>query len=477
MMATWNRTKIICTIGPASSEREIQQRLLSAGMDVARLNFSHGTQAAHKEMIDQFRALAKAHNHPLAILLDLQGPRLRIGRFKGGQATLEKGRLFTLTTNEISGDETIVSTTYKSIIHDLSPGDRILLSDGKIELMVKEVTGEEVRTEVIGGGVLSDHKGMNIPNVPLGVPAVTEKDLKDIEFGVAEKVDYIAVSFVRDAGDIEQVRRLIQGAGGKMRLIAKIERRQAVDNLDDIIAVSDGVMVARGDLGVELPLEEVPMVQKEIIRKANEAGIVVITATQMLASMVGNSRPTRAEVSDVANAILDGTDAIMLSEETAVGAYPDKAVLMMSRIAEKVEGHMPVCNFEETSILKRGPGYNPSGAVAEAAAHLAAQSGARWICAFTRSGETALKVSTHRPRTPILGLTPSEQSFRLMSLYWGVEPLLVPEARELASLTETLEGELKGRALVEKGDRVVIVAGFPFGSGIHSNMLVVHRVS
>ena len=476
MERTWNRTKIICTIGPVSSDEDTLEKMLAAGMDVARLNFSHGTHEQHGVVIDRLRRLSSRKEWPLAVLLDLQGPRIRIGKFAEGKASLAKGAKFTITRRKIPGDGSVVSTSYTSIVDDVRKDDRILLSDGKIELRVLEVGGDDVLTEVITGGDLYDNKGINVPNVSLSIQTISDKDVRDIRFGVEKQVDYIAVSFVRSPDDILQARKIIKESSGNIPLIAKIERPEAVENLDEIIKVSDGIMVARGDLGVELPPEDVPLLQKKIIRKSNDAGVPVITATQMLASMVSMTRPTRAEASDVANAILDGTDAVMLSEETAAGSFPVKAILMMSRIAEKVENEMPVYR----TVRPGDPCAATEGAadaVASAVSQLAGEAGAKLICAFTRSGKTALLVSKNRPKVPILAITPNESVFRKINLYWGVEPLLAGEARDLMSRTRQLDDELKKKGKARAGDDVVLVAGYPFGAKVHSNMLLVHRVS
>jgi len=475
MERTWNRTKIICTIGPASSGGDVLEKMLAAGMDVARLNFSHGTHERHGDVIAVLRGLAEKLQCPLAVLMDLQGPRIRIGKFKDGRVRLYKGKGFTITTRDVVGDESIVSTSFAAIVKDVHAGDTILLSDGKIELAVRKVDSENVYTEVLAGGGLSDNKGMNIPNVSLSTQTITQKDIADIMFGVKMGVDYIAVSFVRSPGDIHRAREIVEGEGARIPLIAKIERPEAIENLDGIIDVSDGIMVARGDLGVELPPEDVPLHQKEIIKKANRAGVPVITATQMLMSMVGSTRPTRAEASDVANAIIDGTDAVMLSEETAAGGFPVDAVRMMSKIAEKVENRIPAYRMIGRPA-GAGVGDTAENALGETVPKLAGESGARLICAFTRSGRTALKVSRNRPRVPIVGLTPDGQTYRRMNLLWGVEPMLVEEVEGLDAMTKLLDEKLKETGKASPGDDVVIIAGFPFSRGVHSNMLLLHTV-
>jgi pyruvate kinase len=475
MERPWNRTKIVCTIGPASADAGVLDNMMAAGMDLARLNLSHGTHEDHGRVIERLREVSKSRGAPLAVLLDLQGPRIRIGRFRDGKALLEKGREFTISVREVEGTSRGVSTSYHALVKDVREGDRILLADGKIELVVKSVDGDDVRTEVLTGGMLSDNKGMNIPKVSLSTRTITEKDVEDIRFGVSRGVDYIALSFTRTAGDLREARGVVESMGASIPIIAKIERPEALDDLDAIIEASDGIMVARGDLGVELPLEDVPLVQKEIIKAANRAGIPVITATQMLASMTANPRPTRAETSDVANAILDGTDAVMLSEETAAGRFPVEAVTMMSKIADRVEGHIPVYRMAGPSAGCMEEARTPV-AVGDAVPKLADESGACLICALTRSGRTALNVSKNRPRIPILGMTTDEKTFRKMNLYWGVEPVLVEKSSDLSALTTFLNDELKKREKASPGDRIIIVAGFPFNRDVHSNMLLVHQI-
>jgi len=479
MKRTWNRTKIVCTIGPSSNDPATIERMLEAGMDVARLNFSHGTHEQHRAAVESLRRVSAKRGWPLAILLDLQGPRIRIGTFEKGEIRLAKKDRFTITTRRVQGGQSIVSTSYKGLPRDVKAGDRILLADGKVELLVEKVRGEDVRTQVVAGGALGNHKGMNIPNAAISLRTITLKDIADLKLGAAMGVDFIAVSFVRSPGDILAARRVLRRAGrGDIPVIAKIERPEAIDNLEEILAAADGVMVARGDLAVELSPEVVPLLQKRIIRRANELAKPVITATQMLYSMVSSLRPTRAEASDVANAILDGTDAVMLSEESAAGSYPVQAVHMLSRIAEEVEIHIPACDKEGSAeLLAARDGSDPAScAVADVVPLLAVESGARCVCAFTRSGATALMVAKNRPVAPILGLTPDETALRRMGLYWGVEPVLVGEADDIQAMTRMLDDLLPRAGRARRGDRVVVVAGFPFGRGVHSNMVFIHRI-
>jgi pyruvate kinase len=472
MDRTWNRTKIVCTIGPASRGAEVIEGMIAAGMDVARLNLSHGTRKEHRETLARLREASSKLGVPLAILMDLQGPRIRIGTFREGKVVLEKGRPFTITTREIEGTAAAVSTSYEPLPRDVHPGDVLLLADGTVELSVRSLDGESVITVVVTGGALSSHKGMNIPNVPLSVETLTDKDLEDLRFAAAEGADYVAVSFVRSAEDILAARRAIVAGGGGASVIAKIERPEAVQSLESLVEASDGIMVARGDLGVELPPEEVPMLQKDIIRSANRAGVPVITATQMLLSMVQSARPTRAEASDVANAVLDGTDALMLSEETAAGSHPVEAVAMMAKISERVESRMPAYR----AVARCDGEQGAENAASDAVALLADRAGARLICAFTRSGKTALQVSRSRPAAPVLGMTPDETTCRKMSLLWGVEPVRVAEAADLEAMTAIVDETLRKKGRAAAGQRVVIVAGYPFHAGIHANTLLVHTV-
>ncbi len=463
------RTKIVCTIGPASWSPEILEKLILSGMDVARLNFSHGIQSEHREVIMAIRRISGNLDRSVAILQDLAGLKIRIGKIASGSITLESGAFFTLTTRQVLGDERRVSISYPELPQDVHQGDTLLLSDGALELEVLETSDHEIKCRVIIGGPLSSFKGINLPTSSIKAPILTEKDKKDLAFGIGQKVDYVALSFVRRASDILEAQRYIQESGSAIPLIAKIEKHEALDNIDEIISAVDGVMVARGDLGVETPLEKVPLVQKLLIQKSNKAGKPVITATQMLRSMVDNPRPTRAEVTDVANAILDGTDAIMLSEETAMGKYPVKAVTTMSKIAEDAESGFPFDTWAE-QIENRSRKDLPE-AVSFAACKLADSINAAAIISFTQSGSTARLVSKYRPRRPILAPTPLEETYRRLSLIWGVVPILSESMRDTDEMIDrAFKAALKSR-LVKRGQKVVITAGVPVGVPGTTNLI------
>jgi pyruvate kinase len=468
------KTKIVATLGPASREPAILERLIDAGVDVVRLNFSHGTHEDHAAAIEAVRAIAAGKDRPVAILQDLCGPKIRIGALKGdAPVELRDGALLTVATEQaLEGDAGLISTTYEALARDVKPKDRILLDDGNLELEVRTVVGTRVECVVVHGGLLKPHKGMNLPGVALSTPALTEKDKADLAFGLARGVDYVALSFVRQAADVEQTKALIARLGGSAPVIAKIEKREAVDNLAAVLAVADGVMVARGDLGVELSTEEVPTLQKRIIQNASEAGRVVITATQMLESMIASPRPTRAEASDVANAILDGTDAVMLSAETAAGRYPVEAVQTMARIACYTELHW---NPHAPSRVG-GRSSAAARSLAHVARTVAQEVGARLIVAFTESGATAELVSSYQPKVPIAAITPREATYRRLALWWGTVPLLTSEAATTDEMIARGEALLKERRLVNPGDVVLMLAGHSRNPGA-TNMLRVHTVA
>lgn len=454
------KTKIVCTIGPATEAPDKLDALIKAGMDVARLNFSHGSHDEHARKIAHIRRIAAKFERPIAVLQDLCGPKVRVGNIAGGQVELERGRRFILTCRDVPGSPEEVSIpSCKSLPHDVRPGDPILLGDGAIELTVKRVTDEDIECLVIVGGSLSSHKGVNLPTRSLSSPSITEKDKADLTFGLAHGVDAVALSFVRSAADIESARSAMRAAGRTVPIIAKIEKHEALARIDEIVEAADGIMVARGDLGVEIPIERVPMTQKMLIRKANAHGKPVITATQMLKSMVDSPRPTRAEAADVANAILDGSDAVMLSEETAVGAYPVAAVETMSRIAVEVEADFP---FNTWAARYEGGGQMPAReAVAEAACRMAQSVNASAIVVCTQSGSTTRLVSKYRPRQPILTMTPDEGTWRTSALVWGAIPLLMPQS-DTADAMEREAIELAVESgVVRAGDTVVITAGLP----------------
>ncbi len=470
------RTKIVCTIGPASDSEDVLRRMLDAGMDVARLNLSHGTHEEHARRFETLRRLAEGAKRPLAILLDLQGPKIRTGRLACGPVTLAPGRRVTLTTRDMPGSAELISTTYQGLPHDVKAGDRILLDDGLMELRVVAVRGQDVECEVVTGGVLGEHKGINLPGVDISEPSLTEKDREDLEFGLELGVDFIALSFVRRPEDILDLRRILHQRRVDIPVIAKIEKPEAVENLDEILDMSGGVMVARGDLAIETSPELVPMLQKRIIAHAKGARVPVITATQMLESMTQHPRPTRAEASDVANAILDGTDAIMLSAETAVGKYPVESVAMMARIADVAE-KTPHVRRRLSPIPRGGP---PVGVFANAAAFVAAETAenlhAKAIIAFTTSGSSARLVSQYRPEVPILAATTTETACRRSALYWGVTPINIPKVDSTDEMIQAADHTALQRGLVRPGDTIVIVAGTPVGSRGTTNLMKMHRV-
>ena len=468
-------TKIICTLGPASRSPEVVEALVRAGMDVARLNFSHGTQGEHAKAVRLVREAARRAGRPGGILQDLQGPKMRVGPVAAGAVELRAGASFTLTTQAVPGDASCVSTTYKDLARDVKPEDRILLNDGLIELRVAQVEGEAVRCQVVCGGPLSSHKGINLPGVRVSAPALTEKDREDLRFGLAQGVDYVALSFVRRAEDVEEAKRVIREAGADAPVIAKLERPEAIDDLGRVLETADGVMVARGDLGVELSPERVPVLQKQIIEEANRAKSPVITATQMLESMTASPRPTRAEASDVANAIFDGTDAVMLSGETAVGRYPVEAAEMMARIVDEAERSL----LSRPAFIRRRAGERTltfPEATAEAACLAAQDLGARAIVAFTQSGATARLISKYRPRCPVIGFTPPGRVVGRMTLYWGVLPRTLGRVVGTDEMIARVDEALLREGAVSRGDTLVIVAGAPLNQRGGTNFMNLHRV-
>ncbi|HLI89800.1 MAG TPA: pyruvate kinase [Ktedonobacteraceae bacterium] len=476
------RTKIVCTIGPATSSEERIEALIRAGMNVARLNFSHGEQQEHAVVIERVRRIAARLGAPVAILQDLQGPKIRVGALAGGQPIkLVDGARVTITTRPVADTSQMIPTTYKELPQDVKPGDRILLDDGLMELKVIEAAGTDVRCQVVHGGLLKEHKGINLPGVAVSAPALTAKDRDDLRFGIQHDVDYVALSFVRRPEDILEARRCIrelQAAhnGERQRepapvpLIAKLEKPEAVAHLDDILEVTDGVMIARGDLGVEMPPEKVPLIQKQIIARCNQLGLPVITATQMLESMVTNPRPTRAEVTDVSNAVLDGTDAVMLSAETASGAYPIEAVQMMVRIALETEAG---------NRTAHQPAHQPltqTRAVSRAARALSEEASVKAIVVFTRSGNSAHLISKDRPRVPILAYTPFERVRRQLALWWGVWPYCIEMQGSTEALIAAVSRRLLEDHLVQPGEHVVIMGGLPIASSARTNFVKLHHV-
>ncbi|MBO9312870.1 MAG: pyruvate kinase [Chloroflexus sp.] len=456
------RTKIVATLGPATSTPERIAGLIRAGMNVARLNFSHGTHAEHAARIAMVRRAAAEAGRHVAILQDLQGPKIRTGPLENGQPVeLVAGQRFVITTEPIVGNANRVSTTYRALPLDVRPRDRILLSDGLIELVVIGHTDTEVETEVVHGGRLREHQGINLPGVRVSAPTATEKDFVDLAFGLEQGVDYVALSFVRRASDVREVKEFIRRAGKQTPVIAKIERPEALDVLPEILAEADGIMVARGDLGVEMPPERVPIVQKQIIAAANRAMLPVITATQMLESMIHNPRPTRAEASDVANAILDGTDAVMLSGETAAGAYPIEAVQMMALIADAVEDSLIGSPHSTSPRWEITTAQSTPRAIAAAACTIANALPVRFIVVLTQSGASARLVSHYRPQVPILAFCPSEETARRTSLYWGVTPIVIEARDRLDELEQQIVRHMRDMGIVQRGDLIVLSGGHP----------------
>ncbi len=465
-------TKIVCTIGPASRNYKMIKDLIKKGMNVARLNFSHGTHEEHQQAIENIRKASLKTGKVVAILQDLGGPKIRIGKIRKESVFLKEGASFILTNRNIVGDEQAVSVSISSFSHKVKKGDAIFLSDGALELKVKEIKVADVICRIMRGGKLSSHKGINIPNLSMNISSLTDKDSQDILFGIKNKVDFIGLSFIRSAEDIIKVRKILRkNKAEEISLIAKIEKKEAVGNLKEIIEFSDGIMIARGDLGVEIPLEDVPLVQKNIIKKCNYAGKPVITATQMLMSMMNNPRPSRAEVADVANAILDGTDALMLSEETAVGEYPLEAVSIMNKIAQKIEkgiDHEKVLNERSLSVTP-----NTADVISHATCQVAINIKAKAIITFTFSGSTARMVSRYRPPVPIIAVSTKESIVKKLILNWGVFSL---QSNELSSTDDMINRSRQlalKTGLVKSGDKIVVTAGIPFKISGTTNLLKV----
>ncbi|MEO3784961.1 pyruvate kinase [Actinocorallia sp. B10E7] len=465
------RAKIVSTIGPACSSREQIKALVEAGIDVARLNMSHGSHEQHEQVYRYLREAGEDTGRAIGVLADLQGPKIRLGRFPDGPVRLNVGDEFTITTEDVPGSRREVSTTYKGLPGDVAPGDTVLIDDGKVSLEVAAVDGPRVLTRVVVGGMVSDNKGLNLPGVAVSVPALTEKDEADLRWALRIGVDMVALSFVRDAADAQECYRIMEEEGVRVPLIAKIEKPQAVQSLPEVVDAFDSVMVARGDLGVELPLEQVPIVQKRAIELCREKAHPVIVATQMLESMISAARPTRAEASDVANAIFDGADAVMLSGETAVGQYPIEAVQTMSRIAAAAEE----ATLHADATLDRVP-ETVGGAIARAAAEVGAIVEAKALIAFTMSGETARRLARYRSPIPLLAFTEVERTRSQLSLTWGVESFLVPHVDHTDEMVAQVEQSLLEIGRCQKGDLIVIVAGMPPGTVGSTNSLRVHRL-
>lgn len=470
------KTKIICTLGPSTDQPGILESLIDSGMDVARFNFSHGT---HEEQKERFVRLKHARNkakRPIAALLDTKGPEIRVCTFTAGKVMLQKGQTFTLTSREVEGNESIVSITYKELVSDVKPGNSILLDDGLIELTVKEVTDTDIICEVMNPGPVSNRKGVNVPNVSLSMPFISAKDRDDILFGIKTGYDFIAASFTRSAADILEIRKILSEENcTTIQIIAKIENQEGVNNIDEILAVADGIMVARGDMGVEIPMETLPYIQKSLIKKAMKAGKIAITATQMLDSMMNNPRPTRAEITDVANAIYDGTSAIMLSGETAAGKYPVETLQTMVRIAETTEH-----NINYVTLFNRRTTAGIHGNVTEAICHATCSTAhdlnAAAIVSVTKSGATARLVAKYRPASPIIGCSTSQQVCRQMNLCWGIIPIQTKEEEDTFELFEHSLEEARRYGLLQNGDIVVITAGVPLGKSGTTNLINVHTV-
>ncbi len=468
------RTKIVCTLGPASSSEATLRATIRAGMDVARLNFSHGTHESHAALIALTRRVAAEEGKVMAILQDLQGPRIRIGEMADSGAELVAGSHFYLTTDEVAGSSERATVRGAPLPRDVKPGDRILLDDGNLELRVVSTNDHEVESRVTVGGMLKSHKGVNVPERTLSVPPITEKDRVDLAFGIQQGVDYVAMSFVRSAEDVRRLRGLMAEQGAEIPIMAKIEKHEAIANFDEILEVSDAIMVARGDLGIEVAAEEVPILQKMIIAKCNAAGKPVVTATQMLDSMIRNPRPTRAEVNDVANAILDGSDATMLSGETAAGAYPVQAVATMARIAETTEAAMPYDIWMQRTAMAKMESV--TDAIGQATCEMSYELGAKAIIASTESGYTARMVARHRPPSRILATTPSESTLRQLALVWGVHPYLTPHFLDTEDMIRRVVEAAVKEAQVVEGDLVVITAGLPLPARGRTNLLKLHIV-
>ena len=465
------KAKIVCTTGPATETAEQIQALVDAGMDVARINRSHGAPAEHEAVIRHVRAAAKASGRAVAVLVDLQGPKIRLGRFAEEKVHLDEGDIFTITTEDVPGTKELASTTYKGLPGDARVGDRILIDDGRVAVRITAVEGPRVITRVEVGGPISNNKGLNLPGVAVSVPAMSAKDEEDLRWALRLGADFIALSFVRSAADYDDVARIMTEEGRAVPVIAKIEKPQAVDNLVEIIEAFDGIMVARGDLGVELPLEMVPIVQKRAIELARRSAKPVIVATQVLESMISSPRPTRAEASDCANAVLDGADAVMLSGETSVGEYPIEAVRTMARIIENTEQH----GRERMAPL----GWSPKtrgGAITHAAAEVGETLGVKYLVTFTQSGDSARRMSRLRSQIPLLAFTPIPQVRNTLALSWGIQTYEVPMVAHTDAMVLQVELTLRANGLAEVGDLVVIVFGAPVGIPGTTNSLVVHRI-
>jgi pyruvate kinase len=469
------KTKIVATIGPATSSQEQLEKLLKAGLNVVRMNFSHGDFSEHQEKVDNGRKAAEKTGIPVAFLQDLGGPKIRIGEFatESGRITIKKGQTFTLTTKAIKGDESIAYVNYKKLPQEIKVGHTVMLDDGKKRLTVTKVQGENIVCKVEVGGELKGRRGVNLPDTDISMSSLTPKDKKDLEFGLSNDVDFFALSFVRRPKDVLDLRKILDGAKSKAHIISKIETPQAVANIDEIIRISDGIMVARGDLAVEVPAEQVPLIQKMIIKKCNEAGKPVITATQMLESMINSPVPTRAEVSDVANAILDGTDAIMLSEETTLGQYPIEAVELMTRVAEHVEKDLVKEEFFKDGVHHK---LTIAESMTLSVVKNAMRLDAKYIISITSSGFNARFISRHKPTKPVLVMTPNKVTFQQLQLSWGCYPILIEEHKSIKDTSVLIRDILTKEKLAKKGDKVVVSTSMPFGEIHEPNLMFVETI-
>jgi len=472
----FNHTKIVATLGPASSSEKMLHQLITAGVSVFRLNFSHGDLDDKAKLIGRIRAIADSFSRPIAILGDLQGPKIRVGVFKDGGIELRPGEEVIVTSRKVAGEAGIVPTIYENLPRDVRPGSQILLDDGLMELEVLETDNTDVRCRVKFGGFLKDRKGINLPGTSVSAPSLTEKDFQDLEFCIQQELDYLALSFVRRAADVLDLKKRLADAGSKIKVISKIEKPEAVANFDAILEATDGVMVARGDLGVEIRPEKVPLIQKDIIRKCNLVGKPVITATQMLESMIANPRPTRAETSDVANAILDGTDAVMLSAETAAGKYPVEAVELMSRVARDVADSVALSKKQRAFQDQNIELMDISEAIGQTASRISELVGAKAILAFTKTGSTAALVAKYRPAVPILAVTPSPVVARQLALYSGVQPLQADIQGNTEIQIECVAATVLTAEALNPGDIVVITMGSPISASGTTNLLKVHQL-
>jgi len=469
------KTKIVCTLGPATDNEEVLRQMMLEGMNVARCNFSHGVYEEHKKRMDMVKKIREEVKKPVAILLDTKGPEVRVKQFKDGKITLQEGQLFTLTSEDVEGTEEKVSVTYGRLYEDLEVGMTVLIDDGLIEMKVEKVEKTNIVCRVINGGVVSNNKGINVPDVNLSMPYLSDKDREDILFGIEQDVDFVAASFVQCKDDILQLRRLLDKNGGEeIKIISKIENLQGVENIDEIIEVSDGIMIARGDMGVEIPYEEVPVIQKKIIKKVYQVGKQVITATQMLESMIKNPRPTRAEATDIANAVYDGTSAIMLSGETAAGAYPVEAVKTMVRIAERTEQDVDYRKRFFNHDRKANP--DVTDAICHATCTTALDLNAKAIVTVTKSGRSARMIAGYRPASSIIGCATTEKVCRQINLTWGVTPVLIKEEKDVFELFQKAIAAAEKMKLLEKGDLTVITSGVPIGISGTTNMIKVQIV-